>query len=211
MKYLYRLFILAFLFSQQIYGQFWENNYLYGNIGITGGNYFGANVGANLIFNEKYFINVGILSLQTESNEKPNGYSAGSGILGSGDSDIMDRYNTPFVTAGYVLKLSSKFRVIFDGGLGLQFRHYATDFKVHESNGTFGGFDYGSSPSHDFEWKDDVSAAFIINPRLEFLLSHIYGVGISPLFILNKNETFIGIGIHNIIGSIRKRAIITDE
>ncbi len=50
------------------------------------------------------------------------------------DSDIMDRYNTPLLRQGM-------FKVVPNLGnirwrIGTQFRHYATDFKVHESNGT---------------------------------------------------------------------------
>lgn len=210
MRKLLLLLPILLLFSHKTEAQFFEKNHLYGNLGISGGNYFGSNVGANLILDEKIFINAGVLTLQVDATEKPDDYSAGSGIFGSGDSDITDRYTQPYLSGGYVMKLGSKFRLVLPVGLAIQFRRYATNFTIHETQGTFGGYSFGSSPSHDFEWKKDVSMAFIFNPRIEFLLSHIYGVGVSPLLVLNKHNTFVGLSVNNLIGKIRQRTPVTD-
>jgi hypothetical protein len=196
---------LAILFSQNVYPQFFENNDLYGNIGIAGGNFLGSEAGANLILKEEYFIHVGTIYFQSKASEKPQNYNAGSGILGSGDFDIKDRYNTLNIRGGYVLKMSSKFRAVFNGGLGLQFRDYATDFTVHTPIEGNGGFNFGSSPSHDFIRKNDVSAALIISPRLEYLPSRNYGVFVSPLFIFNKNDNFFGVSVNAIIGKLKNK------
>lgn len=210
MKKLLLVLPILLLLSQNTRAQFFEKNYLYGNIGISGGNYFGSNVGANLLVQEKTYLNVGVLPIQADASEKPDGYTAGSGIFGSGDSDIRNRFTLIYLTGGYAIKLGSKFRLVLPVGPAIQFRRYATNFTIHETTGTFGGFNFGTSPSHDYEWKKDVTVAFIVNPRIEFLLSHIYGVGISPLLAINRHETFIGISVNNLIGKIRQRTVVPD-
>lgn len=202
------LFFIFFLgFSFVANAQFFDKNYIYGNVGISGGNYYGADVGINDIYKQKYIVHLGIYSLFTEAIEKPSDYSAGSGIFGSGDSNITDKYNMPHLTAGYVRKFNenSNFRLILQGGLGLQFREYATNFQDYENTGGFGGFNFGTSPSHTYDFEKDVSLAIIINPRVEYTLSHVYGFAVSPLLIINNKKTFYGISIINIIGKIREK------
>ena len=45
----------------------------------------------------------------------------------------------------------------------------------------------------------------ILNPKIEFPFSRFYGLTLSPLFQINKDRTYIGIGVGQMIGLLRKR------
>jgi uncharacterized membrane protein len=47
--------------------------------------------------------------------------------------------------------------------------------------------------------------SLIINPKIEFPFTRFYGLTISPMLQINKNRTYFGIGIGQMIGLLKGR------
>lgn len=47
--------------------------------------------------------------------------------------------------------------------------------------------------------------SLIINPKIEFAISRFYGFTVSPMVQLNKDRTYFGVGIGQVMGLVRNR------
>lgn len=47
--------------------------------------------------------------------------------------------------------------------------------------------------------------SYIVSPKVEFPLTRIFGISISPELLINKDRAFIGIGVGSMIGLLRNK------
>ena len=65
-----------------------------------------------------------------------------------------------------------------------------------------GGF---LAENYTYEYSKFNTVSLIISPKIEFPFSRIYGLTISPLIQINKDRTYLGVGIGQMMGLLRKR------
>lgn len=51
---------------------------------------------------------------------------------------------------------------------------------------------------------DQLHAQTIVNPKIEFPFNRFYGLTISPMLQVNKDRIYVGIGIGQMIGFLRR-------
>ncbi|WP_242082872.1 hypothetical protein [Aestuariivivens sediminis] len=59
--------------------------------------------------------------------------------------------------------------------------------------------------NYTWDYKKHNAVSLIINPKIEFAFTRFYGLTISPMLQINKDRTYFGVGIGQMIGLLRKR------
>ena len=60
--------------------------------------------------------------------------------------------------------------------------------------------------NYSFDYKIYHTLGLIVNPKLEFPFAKYYGLTISPMLQINKDRTYIDIGIRQMLGTLRKNS-----
>lgn len=60
-------------------------------------------------------------------------------------------------------------------------------------------------PTYSYTYNELYTASMLINPKIEFPFTRIYGLTISPMVQLNPIRTYYGIGIGQMIGLVRSK------
>ena len=202
MKSVISIFILL-LFFFKLNAQFSEKNAIYLTGGINGGNFWGMNLNLNYILNYNWSFQAGYSGLFREPKSKPEDFTSGfTGIftLGLSDFHYYDEMVTFQVAAGKVFtsNSSSSVRFIIAGGIGYTYLSEAINWKrVTEYNYI------GENYTYDIVKHGTMS--FIINPKVEFPFTRFLGTTLSPMLQINKDRTYIGIGIEAMAGSLRAK------
>lgn len=188
------LFIV--LFSINIHSQFSETKFLYANAGVSVGNYIGLNGGLNYIANEKFSLQLNYAFKSIDSEELPGDF-IGGGIFGS--SALKDDYHSISVLAGYILKLnaSGTIRLNLQGGIGYLKSKSLTNFQP-AGPGIF-------TSNYSFDEESNNNAEVVINPKIEFPFTRVYGLSISPFISMNSRKFFFGVSLDNIAGILRNK------
>ena len=193
-------FILNTAYAQWSNKYRWsKKHYLYTTGDVVIGNYKGGDLGINYIYNNKYSIKFGFSATNKEAASQPSDYLKSSENLVSSDYNLPNENLENFhLMVGRVFSLDSKerVRIIIQGGPGLSTIREPIFWKRSDSNL------YETNYGYDFQKKKKLS--LIVNPKIEFPIAYIVGFSIGPMFILNDEKTFFGIGIgfmYGIIGS----------
>lgn len=200
MKQLFCLLILVFSCSY-VNAQFSENNAIYHTSEITFGNYLGVDIHANYVLKEKYSFKIGYSGFIRRPKAAPENYSSGVlGLLTFGLANPYDQMENFQVLAGNIYRLNRKgtIRANISIGLGFTVIHEPTNWQ--SLNGGFIG------PNYSFDYREYNTVSLIINPKIEFPITRIYGLTFSPMLQINKDRTYIGVGIGQMIGLLRKKS-----
>lgn len=195
------LFAVFFIFGiSKINAQFAENNAIYQSIGITVGNYVGLNLHANYVLKESYSFKLGYSGAIREPESKPEYYSSGLvGALSFGLAMPFDQLHNFQIMAGKVYRLNKKGTIRANLSLGLAFTSVKepTNWEFRSNNFIV--------ENYTFDYHSYNTFSLIINPKIEFPFTWIYGLELSPMVQLNKDRTYYGIGIGHMIGLLRKK------
>lgn len=193
------IFILLLVITK-LNAQFSEKNAVYSTGELNFGNYVGVNLNLNYVFNEKYSFQIGYSGYTRESKSQPEDYTSGLvGIFTLGLSEFhFDNMENYQFLAGkiYSLNESGTIRLNMSGGIGYTIISEPTNWR------RISGFTLGENYTYDMDKHKTVS--LIINPKVEFPFTRFFGLTISPMLQINKDRTFIGIGIGLMIGLLRK-------
>lgn len=123
MKHRFLLFFIIFCFNVcDINAQVPEKNAFYHSGELSGGNYFGLNLNANYVRDEKYSFQLGYSVHLRSAKDKPDDYSSGLiGVLLFGLANPTDQIENFQVLTGRVIQLNSKgtLRLNLLAGIGL--------------------------------------------------------------------------------------------
>ena len=180
--------------------QFSEQNALYLSGEFNAGNYWGANLDLNYISQNKYSFMLGISGMFRESPSMPDDYSSGVEMIFTlGLSELhLDLMGTYHVLAGRIFELNKRrtIRLNAMGGIGYTEVSELTNWRhtgdTWGENYTYDRIEYGV-------------ISLIVNPKFEFPITRNVGFTASPMLQLNKDRTFIGIGIGAMLGVLRKK------
>lgn len=192
------IFLVSFLFVSKSNAQFSENNLIYGNAGISAGNYFGIDIGVNNIRNEKLYLGINYSYRSDDAKNEPEDYS--EGFFGS--SSVNNSHHSFIASAGYFMPLNTKktIRLILKGGAGLRWSSLATNYQTHYS-----GSGWFSNKYYSYDRENKYTPELLINPSLEFAFARGYGLSVSPILSIASGKTFFGASLNNIFGLVRGR------
>lgn len=183
--------------------QFFEKNALYASGEIAIGNYLEMNLNMNLVIDGKYSFQIGGSGHIREAKSQPADYNSGVllviftlGFAQYLHYDQMDNYQILF---GRICNAneSGNIRMNLAGGIGYTIITEPTNWKP------VSGFPLGPNYTYDIEKHYTISLIF--NPKVEFPLSRIIGLTVSPMLQINKDRVFVGIGVGTMIGLLRKK------
>jgi len=196
------------LFFFKLNAQFSEKNAIYLTGGLNAGNFWGMNLNLNYIFNNNYSLQAGISDLFRDSKSKPEDFTSGlTGLLTFGLSNLiyydeMDNYQ---ILLGKIFKTNKNSSTRFNiaGGIGYTYLTEAVNWK-HVTNYTIG-------ENYTYDIVKHGSISLIINPQVEFPFSRFFGITCSPMLLINKDRTYIGIGIGAMLGLLREKKLTTTK
>ncbi|WP_201301093.1 hypothetical protein [Sunxiuqinia indica] len=194
------LFFMILSFNS-IKAQFSENNAIYYSDGLNFGNYFGVDLNLNYVYKEKYSFKIGYIYDMRKPKSRPDDYSSGlAKALLFGTENPHDLMETYQFALGKIYNLNENGTIRFNLSLGLGY----TIIKEPENwqkieNASLIGENY------TWDYKRQNTISLIINPKIEFPFTTVYGVTISPMVQINKDRTYFGIGVGQMIGILRKR------
>lgn len=198
MRFLFLALIISSGFAQKSNAQSVENNFIYGNAGISAGNYRALECAINYIKAEKISYHLNYIYRSDDAKNKPEDYS--SGFLGS--SAIYNQHHSFIAAAGYVMPLNSSktIRLLLKGGAGLRWSRIATNYQSYYSGST-----WFSGKYYIYDNENRYTVELTINPALEFALARGYGLSVSPVVSIGSGRTFYGVSFNNLFGKVRAR------
>ncbi len=203
MRFFFITFIISLIFALKSNAQFLENDFLYGNAGISAGNYSGLEGGINYIKDEEISIHLNYFYRSNAAKNKPEDYS--SGFLGS--SSVYNQHHSFIASAGYVMPLntSKTVRLILKGGAGLRWSRIASNYQPYYTGST-----WFSGKYYSYDYENRYTVELTMNPALEFALARGYGLSISPVVSIGSGRTFFGASLNNLFGKVRARSKVSN-
>jgi hypothetical protein len=184
---------------QPMRAQFFDSNAIYFTGDVVLGNYIGVDFQMNYIHKEKYTFKIGYSGNIRKPKTQPSDFSTGlGGIYLLGTANPYDQFESYQVTVGRLYKFNEKGTIRLNLSVGLGY----TNIREPE-NWLFGG--EPSIGNYSWNYYEYSTVSLIISPKIEFPFTRFYGLTISPILQINKDRTFFGIGVGQMIGVLRKR------
>ena len=194
-----KIALLIIIFSIQfINAQLEENNKVYITSELNWGNYIGVDLNLNFVTKKNYSLKVGYSGNLRNAKSEPKDYASINDILPfTGPYDHFKSYQISFAKI-YELNNKGTIRANFSFGLSMTTIREPKNWVLNDITTTSRGY---------YTWKIEKynTVSLIINLKIEFPFTKIYGLTISPMIQINKNRTYFGIGIGQMIGLLRER------
>lgn len=189
---------LLLLLTTTANAQFLDNNALFFNGGVSRGNYFGARLGVNIIHKEKYALQAGISGLIRSAKSKPEDYSGGLvGAFFLGLTSPYDEVTSYELLVGRIVRLDDSGIVRLNLKVGATYSTFSTPTNWQWVSGGL------VTPNYTYEQIDRNMMGLMINPEIEFPVTRVAGVAISPFCILNKESTAAGVELKLLLGLLK--------
>lgn len=198
-RYMKRALLMLLLVSGTIgaNAQFDEKNAIYAANEFNMGGYLGVDVSINYVYDTRFAYRIGFSTNTRIARSIPEDYSPGViGILTLGANTPRDNFQSVHFTFGYIQKLSESGTVRLNLSLGLGVA--MTKVPVNWQK-----IDQFLSENYTWEYENDNSISFVLNPKIEFPFSRYYGITISPIVEIYRGGTFFTVGIGHIFGLVR--------
>ncbi|OBR40454.1 hypothetical protein A9200_15875, partial [Maribacter hydrothermalis] len=192
--------LMSFISIHFANAQFAENNAIYSTGELNLGNYIGFDINLNYVFKEKFSIKVGYTGNIRKPKSQPDNYTSGlTGIFSFGLANPYDQIENYQIGFGKIYKLneSGTIRTNISAGLGYTIIREPENWQMID--------DVFLTENYTWNYKTHNTLSLIINPKIEFPFTRFYGLTISPMLQINKDRTYVGIGIGQMIGLLRKR------
>ncbi len=195
-----KITLLLFLISINVaYAQLNVNNTIYLTGELSLGSYIGIDINLNYIYKEKYSFKIGYVGNIRKPKSQPKNYASGlTGLFTFGLSNPYDQFENYQIGFGKIYNLNENgtIRTNLSFGLG-----YTTIREPENWELINDGF---LTENYTWNYKKYNTVSIVINPKIEFPLTRFYGLTISPMLQINKDRTYFGIGIGQMIGLLRK-------
>lgn len=189
--------VFILLFSPG-YAQLPENQFLYGNLGFSLGNFFGGSAGINFAVNDKFSLQFEYSGTSRTAKSVPSDYVIGLvDIFSLGTTTPKDRNKSLRFTAGKIKTINQSGTVRINFRAGLSFLWVTEPTRWVKTEGYFFGSNY------TWEYKTTNQIGFVLKPEFEFLFANFAGVEISPYCELTEGFSAVGIGFGMLLGKVR--------
>nr|WP_297784422.1 hypothetical protein [uncultured Allomuricauda sp.] len=181
--------------------QFYENNGIYLSSEINTGNYtIGIDFNLNYTYKEKYSFKLGYLANLSKPESKPEDYIPGiEKVLSFGLFGPFDEIVNYQMGLGKIYKLNDAGKARLNLSLGFAYSKIRNIISWQKRNTLL------LTSNYAINYRSYNTGSLIINPKLEFPIVGFYGLTVSPILVINKYETYFGIGVGQIIGIIKKK------
>lgn len=189
------LIVVVLITFTKLQAQFLKNKALYLTQELEIGNHFGAGANATYIHNNNYSLNLGYSKYLKGAKNVPADYSHDSeGMFGP-----LEEINNYQILVGKIFKFkkSGKTRLNLLAGLSYVDLKELVNWKRVSNRFTDGNFAY------TYEHYRHGTVGFVINPKIEFPFTKVFGLSISPKLNINKNRTLFGLGLSIMLGKTR--------
>ena len=195
------LTLLIFSISSNIANaQFDENNAIYSTGELNLGNYLGVDINLNYVYKEEYSFKIGYSGNIRKPKSQPEDYTTGlTGILLLGLANPYDQLENYQIGIGKIYKINQSGTIRLNASIGLGNTIVREPENWERINNGF----FAENYTWDYNKYNTVS--LIINPKIELPFSRFYGLTVSPMLQINKDRTYFGIGIGQMIGLLRKK------
>ncbi|QDO94608.1 hypothetical protein FNB79_11740 [Formosa sediminum] len=195
----YILTVMLSCFSIQfINAQFSTSHAIYTTGELNLGNYIGFDLNLNYVYKETYSLKIGYTGNLRTPKSQPENYSSGfESIFSFGTTNPYDQLENIQIGAGKIYKLNTKGTIRLNLSAGLGYTIIREPENWHPIDNPF------LTENYTWQYRKYNTLSFVLNPKIEFPISKIYGLTVSPLLILNKDRTYIGIGIGQMLGVLR--------
>ncbi len=202
-----RKIFLAFLIllnAQVITSQNNEKELYYVSSEINLGNYYGIDVHLNYVFKNRYAIKLGFSGNIREPKSQPEDYSGGlEGLFSVGTENPYDHLLTYRIDVGRIYNLNPKGTIRANLSLGIGY----TTIKEPD-NWQFIEVDapINLAENYTYSYRSYGTVSLIVNPKIEFPITKIFGLSLSPMLQWNKDRTYFGVGIGTLLGRLKVKA-----
>lgn len=175
------------------------------------GNYFGGDLNLNYVLKEKYSFKIGYTGNTREAKSTPKDFRGRRSFLfaDSGPCDQIENYR---FDVGRIYKLNQEGTVRINAAVGLGYATVTEPVNWKKEKGNWGnnplllpliilsGLFY---ENYSWDYKEKSSISLIINPKIEFAFTRIWGLTFSPMVQINRHRTYFGIGMGMMLGVLR--------
>ncbi|GAA4280661.1 hypothetical protein [Gaetbulibacter aestuarii] len=184
-----------------ITAQFKINNPIYISGEFNIGNYVGGDISLNYISKKNYVFKIGYSGNLRKPKSIPEDYALGFSefltlFLLARPYDQLENY---YAGTGKVYNLNRNGTIRLNITFGLGYTIIREPINWMRIDNAF------LTSNYTWEYYKYNTVSLIINPKIEFAFSRFYGLTLSPMIQINKDRTYFGVGIGNMIGLLRKK------
>jgi len=198
MKFFLTIFLCLFILEVQ--AQFSENHAIYMSPGFRTGNFRGASLNLNYVYQEKHSVQFGWSYLSSKPANRPENYLGGILDLATyGFSSPRNRVTTKYVLFGRMINLNADqhIRLNLRAGPSWDMVTRPENFRPIGINPISGNYSY--------DIHERRSVGFIIRPEVEFPFTQIFGLGLGTYIQVNRDFFLAGVEMNFMLGLLKKR------
>ena len=179
-----------------------SKNAFYATGAFNLGNYYGVDINLNYVLKEKYTFKVGYTGNLRIAKSKPEDYSGGlEGVFVLlGTKDPFDQIINYRFDIGRIYKLNESGTIRLNAAVGLGYATVREAANWKKDNTLFSGF---LDRNYSWNYQDNRAFGLIINPKIEFPITDVWGITISPMVQINKYRAYFGIGVGTMLGFLK--------
>jgi len=180
--------------AQEVKPKSLETSFLYLSFHVVAGNFNlpGLGVGLNYVYRCKYSAGVFYTRIGFRPKNNPNTHRPYK-FGGQDPTEIMETLEL-LVGKVYNLNRAGTIRANLYFGAGL------TVYK----KAVYGRWDFRAN-NYPWHYEDRRLITFIINPKIEFPFTRVWGLTFSPMLGISSQGVFYGIGIGHMLGLVRAK------
>lgn len=187
------------LFSTTAKAQFFDSHAVYASSRISLGNYVGASVNLNYVYQEKHSLKAGLSGLIRSAASMPNDYSGGLlNVIVLGLLSPFDDLESYELLYGRIVQMNEARTIRFNIRGGLVYSTYRTPTNWVKNNDSF-----YLLPNYSFDIERNRLIGLKLNPEVEFPISRYFGFSISPFALVNKETVAAGLELGIMFGVLR--------
>ena len=173
------------------------------------GNYFGGDLNLNYMLKEKYTFKIGYTGNRRTATSIPEDYRRGFSLFNDGPCEHIGNYR---FDVGRIYKLNQRGTVRINAALGLGYTTFTepVNWKKKKEKKLnpllillFPLSVFDREPNYSWNYKSRNTISLIINPKIEFPLTKVFGFTISPMVQMNEYRIYFGIGMGIMLGVLR--------
>uniref|UniRef100_UPI0032175200 hypothetical protein n=1 Tax=uncultured Draconibacterium sp. TaxID=1573823 RepID=UPI0032175200 len=194
-----KLLVLSILFcivTLSIQAQWSDNNkspqkhFLYTSGDYIVGQSNGGNLGLSYMYNNKYSISIGYAATKKVEQPIPKEFlKSGTELIPIIPDQPFQNFEELHLMVGRVFNLNKRARILLQGGPGIS-NYREPDFKVS-----------GNEYSHVMQTSKKL--CLVVNPKVELPLLCTLGCSVGPIFVMNNEYKYMGLGIGLMYGVLR--------
>lgn len=198
----FKFILILVLFSVSfVKAQDNTEEYYYLTSELNLGNYYGVDLNLNYIIQNKYALKVGVSANIRDPKSQPDNYSSGlSGIINIFGNRPYDHFTNYKIEVGRLYSLNKKgtIRANLALGLGYTILKEPENWQYIESNSWI-----NFAENYSYSYRKHSTISLVITPKIEFPISKYFGFTLSPQLQINKDRTYVGIGIGTMLGKLK--------